>query len=488
MPLEAILGTGLTWLETAILLYFLLVNGFYLLLLASAGIEMWRHTHSVRGEDRRRVLSSPVAPRISVLAPAYNEAATIEESVRSLLALEYPDLEIVVINDGSKDNTLQVLKDRFELEPVHTIYRRRIRTEPLSQLYRSRVNPNLLVADKENGGKADSLNAGLDLATGGLVCAIDADTLIEPDALLRMVRPFLRSDDVLAAGGTIRVVNDCDVENGRVRKVRVPRSFLPAVQVIEYLRAFLFGRLGWNRLGGNLIISGAFGLFRREVMIEAGGYLHETVGEDMELVARIRRTARERGHKTQRVDFIPDPVAWTEVPESWAVLGRQRDRWHRGLADTLWRHRKVLLNPRYGALGLVVFPHFFFVELIAPVVELVGLVGLAVGLAIGAIDGSFALLFFLVAYGLGVLLSALTLVLEELSFQRYDRQGQRLRLMALSLFDSVGYRHVTVYWRLRGIGSFLRGRTEWGVMERRGIGAGDTARSTNQNLPVEQTS
>jgi cellulose synthase/poly-beta-1,6-N-acetylglucosamine synthase-like glycosyltransferase len=359
----------------------------------------------------------------------------------------------------------------------------------VNQLYRSRVNPSLLIADKENGGKADSLNAGLDLATGELVCAIDADTLIEPDALLRMVRPFLRSDDVLAAGGTIRVVNDCDVENGRVRKIRVPRSFLPAVQVIEYLRAFLFGRLGWNRLGGNLIISGAFGLFRREVMIEAGGYMHDTVGEDMELVARIRRTAREKGHKTQRVDFIPDPVAWTEVPESWAVLGRQRDRWHRGLADTLWRHRKVLLNPRYGALGLVVFPHFFFVELIAPVVELVGLVGLAVGLFIGAIDVSFALLFFLVAYGLGVLLSALTLVLEEFSFQRYDRQGQRLRLMGYSLFDSVGYRHVTVYWRLRGIVSYLRGRTEWGAMERRGIGVGDTAQSGSENtLPAEQTS
>ncbi|MFO7895094.1 MAG: glycosyltransferase [Longimicrobiales bacterium] len=487
MPLDAILGTGLTWLETAILFYFLAVNGFYLILLVAAGVEMWRHTHTVRGEDRRRVLSSPVAPRISVLAPAYNESATIEESVRALLSLEYPDLEIVVINDGSRDATLEVLKDRFELEPVHTIYRRRIGSEPVNQLYRSRVNPNLLVADKENGGKADSLNAGLDLATGELVCAIDADTLIEPDALLRMVRPFLRSDDILAAGGTIRVVNDCDVSNGRVTKVRVPRSFLPAVQVIEYLRAFLFGRLGWNRLGGNLIISGAFGLFRREGMIEAGGYLHETVGEDMELVARLRRTARESGSSTQRVDFIPDPVAWTEVPETWRALGRQRDRWHRGLADTLWRHRTVLLNPRYGALGLVVFPYFAFVELIAPVVEAVGLLGLAVGLAIGALDVQFALLFFLVAYGLGVLLNALTLALEEFSFQRYDRQGQRLRLMGYSLIDSVGYRHVTVIWRLRGIISFLRGRTEWGAMERRGLGAGDTS-TLNENLVTEQTS
>ena len=478
MLLQPAVGIGIVWLETAILVYFLAVNGFYLVLLISAGLELWRHAQTVRGEDRRRVLSSPVAPRVSVLAPAYNEAATVEESVRALLSLEYPDLEIVVINDGSTDSTLEVLKDRFELEPVHTIYRRRITTEPVTQLYRSRVNPNLLVADKENGGKADALNAGLDLATGSLVCAIDADTLIEPDALLRMVRPFLRSDDVLAAGGTIRVVNGCEVRHGRVTKVRVPRSFLPAVQVIEYLRAFLFGRLGWNRLGGNLIISGAFGLFRREPLIHAGGYSPGTVGEDMELVARLRRTAREAGGRRQRVDFIPDPVAWTEVPESWRTLGRQRDRWHRGLADTLWRHRRVLLNPRYGTLGLVVFPYFVFVELLAPVVEVLGLAGIAVGLYIDAINWEFAALFFLVAYGLGVLLNALTLALEEFSFHRYDRQGQRLRLMGLSLVDSVGYRHITVFWRLRGILSFLRGRTEWGVMERRGLGAADSAVQT----------
>ncbi|MFW5947303.1 MAG: glycosyltransferase family 2 protein [Gemmatimonadota bacterium] len=469
--LDTVLAAGLTWMETGILVYFLGVNGFYLVLLSSAAAEMWRHTHAARGEDRRRILSSPVAPRVSVLAPAYNEAATIEESVRALLALEYPDLEIVVVNDGSADATLHVLKDRFELEPVHTIYRRRLETAPVTQLYRSRINPDLVVADKANGGKADALNAALDFATGELVCAIDADTILEPDALLRMVRPFLRSDGVVAAGGTLRVVNGCTVRNGRVTEVRVPDSFLPAVQAVEYLRAFLFGRLGWNRLGRNLIISGAFGLFRRESVIRAGGYLHDTVGEDLELVARLRRTAREQG-RAERVEFIPDPVAWTEVPRSLRVLGRQRDRWHRGLADTLWRHRRVLLNPRYGALGMVAFPYFTFVELLAPVVEAVGLVGLAVGLAIGAIDGNFALLFFLVAYGLSVLLNGLTLALEEFSFQRYDRQAQRIRLMGYSLVDSIGYRHLTVVWRIRGIISFLRGRTEWGAMERRGVGSG----------------
>ena len=472
MTLTAVALLALVWMEWAILVYFLAVNGFYVLLLASAAAEMRHHLHAIRGENRRRVLSSDVAPRVSVLAPAYNEAATIEESIRSLLSLEYPDLEVVVVNDGSKDATIEVLRDRFELEAVHTVYRRRIPTKEIRQLYRSRIHPNLVVADKVNGGKADALNAALDLASGDLVCAIDADTLIEPDALLRMVRPFLRNDDILAAGGTIRVVNDCDVASGRVVKVRAPRRFVPGVQVIEYLRAFLFGRLGWNRLGGNLIISGAFGLFRRDAVIASGGYLHETVGEDMELVARLRRRGYETGG-AHRVDFIPDPVAWTEVPESLRVLRRQRDRWHRGLADTLWRHRKVLLNPRYGSLGMVAFPYFVFVELIAPVIEVIGLIGLLVGLALGAVNVPFALLFFIAAYGLGVLLNALTLLLEEFSFQRYDSMGERLRLIGYSMADSLGYRQLTVLWRIQGLISFLRGRREWGAMERRGLGAGD---------------
>ncbi|HUG38884.1 MAG TPA: glycosyltransferase family 2 protein [Longimicrobiales bacterium] len=460
------LAVGLEWFEWAVLAYFLMVNSFYLLLLASAAREMRRHVLASRGESRRQVLSSAVAPRISVLAPAHNEAATIETSLRALLALEYPDLEIVVINDGSSDATLDVLRDRFELEPVHTIYRRRIPTRPVRQLFRSRIYANLVVADKENGGKADALNAGVDMASGGLVCAIDADTLIEPDALLRMVRPFLLDDRTLAAGGTIRVVNGCTVRNGRVTEVHLPRRFVAALQVVEYMRAFLFGRLGWNRLGGNLIISGAFGIFRRDEVIAAGGYLHDTVGEDVELVARLRKTARDLGGP-DRVAFIPDPVAWTEVPESLRVLRQQRDRWHRGLADTLWRHRAVTLNPRYGVLGLFVFPYFVFVELIAPVIELVGLAGLCAGLWIGALDARFALLFFLVAYGFGVVLNALTVLLDEMNFQRYDSLPQRLALLGLSLIDSMGYRQLTVAWRVEGLISFLRGRRDWGLMERR---------------------
>ncbi|HEU0054965.1 MAG TPA: glycosyltransferase [Longimicrobium sp.] len=456
-------------LEWAILVYFLVVNGWYAILLVSAAFEMREYVLLARGQARWKLAGSRVAPSISMLAPAYNEAATIAESVRALLALYYPSLEVVVVNDGSKDDTLRVLVEEFELQPIHPIYQKRIASNDVVALYRSRSHPNLVVVDKVNGGKADALNAGLNLATGELVCAIDADTLIEPDALQRMVRPFLRKGDVVAAGGTIRIANGSRVDTGRVVMARVPRRAIPGFQVVEYLRAFLFGRLGWNRVGGNLIISGAFGLFRRDAMIAAGGYLHETVGEDMELALRLRRLGYEKGGP-KRIDFIPDPVAWTEAPESLRVLGRQRDRWHRGLADVLWRHRRVFLNPRYGAMGLVSFPYFVVIELLAPVVETIGLLGLLAGMLIGAINWPFAILFFLTAYALGAVLTMMTLVLEEMSFHRYQGFVDRVLLMTWALLENLGYRQWTVWWRLRGIWKYLRGSRSWGAMERRGFG------------------
>jgi cellulose synthase/poly-beta-1,6-N-acetylglucosamine synthase-like glycosyltransferase len=448
--------------------YFLLVNTFYLLLLVSAGWELRQHLLNTRGETRWRVLGSRVAPRISILAPAYNEVATVGESVRSLLTLYYPNLEVVLVNDGSTDETLAVLVKEFELVPIHPIYRYQVKTKPVRGLYLSRTHPNLVVVNKENGGKADALNAGLNLATGKLVCAIDADTLIEADALQRMVRPFLASDQVLAAGGTIRVANASVVKGGRVVEPHAPRQPLPGFEVVEYLRAFLFGRLGWNSLGDNLIISGAFGLFERQAMIDIGGYESTTVGEDLEIVVRLRRHASEQ-KMPHRVVFLPDPVAWTEAPASLKVLARQRDRWHRGLAEVLWRHRRLLFNPGYGALGMVVYPYFVFAELLAPIVEALGLVGLVLGFAAGVVDTRFAVLFFLCAYGYGAILGVFALLLDEMSYRRYEQLSDRLILLGWALLENLGYRQLTVFWRLRGLIKFLRRKTDWGAMERRGF-------------------
>jgi cellulose synthase/poly-beta-1,6-N-acetylglucosamine synthase-like glycosyltransferase len=459
---------GLNWL---VLAYFLVVNGFLILLLVTAAVDLRSQRLDVWQEGRWRLLGSDVAPVISILAPAHDEERTVSESVRSLLMLRYPSLEVVVVNDGSSDGTLAALERDFDLVRIDAAaIRRRIETQPIRGLYRSRRTPALVVVDKENGGKADALNAGLLVASGELACAIDADTIVEPDALQRMIRPFLFDDRVVAAGGTLRVANGCEVTAGRVTRQRAPRQFLPGVQAVEYLRAFLAGRVGWNRLGGNLIISGAFGLFRREPMIAAGGYRHDTVGEDMELVVRMRRLAHERG-EPERIVFVPDPVAWTEVPRRLRVLARQRDRWHRGLTDVIERHRGILLNPRYGAMGLVVAPYFLLVELLAPVVELVGLVALITGLAVGAVNVPFAVMFLIVAYGLGLLLTTLTIALEEWTYGGYGGLRDRLMLLIWGMLESLGYRQLTALWRFRGMARHWRGHADWGAMEREGFRA-----------------
>jgi len=454
--------------EAIVIAYFFAVNGWYFVLLLSAALEMRRHLLLIRDESRHLLLSSTLSPGISILAPAYNEESTIEASLRALLALQYPGLEVIVVNDGSKDRTVQVLVERFDLVPVKRIYEKRINSKPVIGLYRSATYPNLVVVDKENGGKADALNVGLNFARSELVCAMDADTLIEGDGLQRMVRPFLHFPDVVATGGTIRVVNGSEVRMGRIVNARVPSHPLAGIQVVEYLRAFLFGRLGWNRLGGNLIISGAFGLFRRDSVVAAGGYLHGTVGEDMELVLRLKRRSYEVGGPG-RIAFVPDPVAWTEVPESLRVLGRQRDRWHRGLADGLWRHRRMFMNPRYGITGLFVFPYYVMVELMAPVVETFGLIFVVISIILGDAHWTYAALFYLTAYGLGTALTTFTLVLEDLSFHRYSTFRDRALLFCWAVLENVGYRQITVYWRLRGLWKFVAGRQDWGVMERKGF-------------------
>jgi len=462
------IGSLLEVVAWVALVYLVLVAGSQVIIIGSAALSL-RSYHLTAAVDRRQwVLSSPLAPRITVLAPAHNEEASVVESVRSLLALSYPRLEVALVNDGSGDGTMAVLRHAFGLVPVPLVHRNALRSARIRGLYRSRDYPELLVIDKDNGGKADALNAALNCASGDLVCVIDADTIIETDALLRMVGPFLNRDDIVAAGGTVGVVNGCEVNHGRVVSVAAPRRFLVGSQAIEYMRAFLFGRLGWNRLGGNLIISGAFGLFRRQAIIDIGGYNTGTVGEDMELVVALRRHARRTGGP-DRVEFVPDPVAWTEVPSTLGGLRRQRDRWHRGLADVLHRHAGMIGNPREGALGLMVAPYFLIVELLAPVAEAFGIIAVLVGLMMGAVDVSFAVLFFTAAYGFGVLINLAVLILEQAGFDRYRRRSDKARLVLWAFTEGILFRPLTLGWRLLGLWRHLRGHQDWGAVRRQGF-------------------
>ena len=306
--------------------------------------------------------------------------------MKSLLMLEYPDYEVIVVNDGSKDGTLETLKSAFGLYPIPADIGGQIACQQILGVYRSPDNPSLVVVDKMNGGKADALNAGINVSRCPLFCAIDADSVLEGGALLRVVKPFLdQPEKTVAVGGIIRVANGCEIKAGRVVKIGLPGKWLPLVQTVEYLRAFLFGRSGWDALHSMLVISDAFGVFRKDITIAVGGYRHDTVGEDMELVVRIHRYMREEG-KSYDVHFLPDPVCWTEVPDSRKILGRQRNRWQRGLIDTLRIHRKMMFNPRYGRIGLIAFPYFLFFEALTPVLEMAGFIIIPLSYAFGMVD------------------------------------------------------------------------------------------------------
>ncbi len=448
--------------------YFLVLNSVYLGTSLFAFGALRRYASRMKSLDLDELIAATGAPPITLVAPAYNEEPTCVESVRSLLGLSYPEYEIVVVNDGSKDKTVQRLVDAFNLVPAARIPTAAVPSSPVRQIYRSRRHPNLWVVDKENGGKADALNAGINFCRTPLFCAMDADSLLEPEALARIVRPFLEDSTTVAAGGILRIANGCVVKQGRVVDVRLPKNIWARFQVLEYLRAFLSGRMGWDALDATLVISGAFGIFRRETVVAAGGYATDTVGEDMELVVRLHRHCAERG-VPYKIHFVPDPVAWTECPETLAILARQRDRWQRGLFQSLTRHRVMLLNRRYGRAGLLAFPYFFFLEMMGPVIEGLGFLSFGITLAFGRGDPVFIVAFLMVAVVLGMSLSISAVALEELSFRRYPRFADLIRLFILGTAENFGYRQMSTWWRVKGTVSALRGVEGWGVMTRTGF-------------------
>lgn len=455
-------------LETVIIVYMLMLNSFYALTIVLSIPEVLKNWRIGNEENRRLLRSANVIPPVSVLVPAYNEARTIVPSVLSFLSMEYPRHEVVVIVDGATDETLQALILAFDLYEVPQAYKALVPTAPIRAYYRSHVHTALACVDKENGGKGDSLNAGLNAARFPYVLAVDADTIIERDALLRLARPFLLGEPVAAVGGTVRVSNGSVIEHGRIVRPRVDSRWLPGIQTVEYLRSFLFGRLAWNRMGGGLIISGAFGLFKQEHLQAIGGYHTGSVTEDLDVVVRLHEYLRAEG-SDDRMKFIPDPVAWTEVPVTLAVLRRQRERWHRGLIATLIAHRHMLFNPRFGRVGWIAYPFFFFGEMMAPLIELFGYLVLAATLAFGIFDLSYARLFFAAAIGYGILTSLWAVLLEEMSFRKYAQRSDLLKLVWFSLLEPFGYRQLTVFYRAMSFFHYLRGSTKWGEMTREGV-------------------
>ncbi len=444
----------------------------YLVLTVFSAISLRKYLRKNSYVDYNTIVSSPLAPSISVIAPAFNEAQTIEDNIRTLLSLYYNNFEVVVVNDGSSDNSMELMKETYDLEKVNYFFDYRLPCERIRGVYKSRNRSfkKLTVIDKVNGGKADSLNAGLNVCKNDLVVSIDADSIMEPDALLKMVKPFMEAKEkkVIGTGGVIRIANSCDISGGHINKVNLPKKFIARAQVMEYTRAFLMGRMAWSELDGLLLISGALGMFDREIVIQAGGYHTNTVGEDMELVVRMRRYMADKGQGYDVV-YIPDPLCWTEVPDTLKVLARQRSRWTRGTMETLFTHRKLFLNPKYGKLGMLGYPYWLVFEYVAPIIEFLGILWFIFLAITGNLNWPFFLLLFGFVYFFAVSLSIWSVLFEEMTYHKYERKRDVFRLIGTAFLEPVFYHPIVMLMSIKGNLDKIFNRNAWGKMERKGF-------------------
>ncbi len=456
-------------LQAFVLVAFLIINGSN-----AAALALASRAVLMRGR-RQSSLEQTVLTRaasylpVSFLIPAYNEETTIVSSLKSLLAMHYPEFEVIVANDGSKDATLEVLKEAFGLVESLPGPRRFAQHAPLRSAWRSTTHAGLLVVDKENGGRADAINAALEQARYPVVVVTDADSLIDPVALQKAGTRFLDAPHLMGMGGTIRVVNEAAVVGGAVLEPRTPRNFIARWQQLEYLRAFIAARAAMSQVGCLISISGAFGLFRRSALLTVGGLRVDTVGEDLELTIRLHRHSRD-GHLGHRFEFMIDPVCWTQVPDEPKVLGAQRDRWHRGLWETIWTHRSMLMNPRYGRIGLAALPYAWFVEGVSPVLEVTGYL-IVLGLAVtGNLDTPFAFAFLGLSVLYGMLVGLTSAALDQALPHSPRGLGDRYRMLVAVVTENLGYRQWLAVVRVVAMFRIRSSRGKWGKMTRKSLG------------------
>ncbi|MGV6845804.1 MAG: glycosyltransferase family 2 protein [Lutibacter sp.] len=420
-------------------------------------------------------MASEMAPSISIIAPAYNESLNIVENVRSLLSNHYTNYDVIIVNDGSTDDSLERLIKAYDLKKINYLINQKIDTQPLRKgVYKSN-NPafeKLIVVDKLNGGKADALNMGLNISNSKFVACIDVDCLLLEDALQRMVKPFLEITDkkVVATGGVIRIANNSIIKDGKLLDVNLPKKWIERAQILEYLRSFLLGRMAWSRLNGILVISGAFGMFDRKIAVEVGGYDTNTVGEDMELIVRMRRILEEQKVK-YKVAYIPDPLCWTEAPDNLKILISQRNRWTRGTIEVLKKHRKIAFNSNYRNLGLLSYPYWLFFERLAPVVETIGIIYFGILLVLREVKWEYALAFFVLAYFFSIIISLGAIFSEELTYHQYNKKYSGLKLVATSFLEPFLLHPIILYAAVRGnLDYFFNKKKKWGKMTRKGLG------------------
>ena len=459
---EALVGFSLV-----VAAYFVLWNTIQLAMGGIASLFVWRYLR--RRTPRNRALASRLAspPAVSVIVPAYNEALTIVDSIRALLALEYESREIVIVNDGSSDDTLRVLRRTFHMLPAPLAFPRPLSTAAVRGIYRSVRQPDLIVLDKDNGGcKADAVNAGVNAASGMLVMIIDADTVLEPDALSRAVLPFLEDPSTIAVGGNVAIANGCRIEHGCIGEVAMPRSWLARFQIVEYMRSFLLFRLACASQNSVVLVSGACGLFRRDAIIAVGGYDPTAIGEDMDLTVRLQQFYRM--HRWPfHIAFDPHPLCSTQVPEDLRSLRLQRCRWRRGLLQVIWRRRHLIGNPRAGLMGAVVLPYIAVFEGLGPLLEMSGYAVTAAAAAAGFVEWRHFRLLLIVSLLFGASVTLLAVLLSDVATRRYLRGRDLPLLMIVAVLENCGYRQLNAWWGCVGTVQAWTGTVEWGAMKRR---------------------
>ena len=448
-----------------ILYYVLTINGIYFMQLILSTFSLYNYIKKMNYSDYKKYIYSNNMIPISVLVPAYNEESTIVDNIKSLLALNYSAHEVIVINDGSKDDTFRKVVEAYNLTEINQPIRHLIKTKKVRGIYKNLDYPKLTLVDKENGGKADALNVGINVSKYPVFTSIDADSMLESDSLVRVIMPFIEDKLTVAVGGIVRIANGSKIKDGKLESIGLPKNKLAMFQIIEYLRAFLTGRIGWSALDCLLIISGAFGAFKKDIVVQVGGYSSNTIGEDMELVVKMHKYLRKNKIK-YKVKFIPDPVCWTQAPEKVKDLRGQRRRWQIGLMDSLLRHKDLLANPRYGIIGMFGVPYFWIFEMLGPVIETLGYIFIPLSYVFGLLNVRYFILFLASSILYGIILSIGAILLEEYTFSKYPSINQLVKLTWYGIIENFGYRQMTTLFRIDAIVRFKKFRNSWGKIKR----------------------
>lgn len=459
------------WIAVGIIAVGVAQSSLYMCQIVLAATALFRRSSAIKSRSLWQRYSS-LCPSVSLIVPAYNESATIIDTVSALLALQYPIYEVIVVNDGSKDNTLSLLINAFKLKLIERPYEKLLEHEEVVSIF-GRPGLRLIVLDKLNGGKADAQNAGLNVSCTPIFCVIDGDSVLEPDALLRAVKPFVENpQETIAVGGTIRVANGIQFYRGRVSELRLPDRPLHIFQTIEYMRTFLIARLAWSSVNSLMLISGAFSMFRRAEVIEVGGFTRGSLGEDLDMVLKLHKLMLTE-KRPYRIGFVTDPVCWTEAPSSLAILARQRMRWHKGALEVFWRYRAMMFNPRFGRIAFLGYGQLLVFDILGPLAEGLGYILLPVFWAMGSLSGEYVFAFAALIFAFGIFISISSILLAEFESHKFPTVHELIKLATYAVLENFGYRQLNTFWRISATFQFLRGDRVWGTMPRSGFNKKD---------------